>query len=96
MRILVMQGSPRKDGLTASMAKEALSGAESAGAQTELIHLCELELEACRACDEDGWGRCRRESLCVIEDDMEQLRDKMAGADGIVLSTPVYFGDSGP
>lgn len=88
-----MQGSPRKDGLTDSMAKEALSGAESAGAQTEMIHLCELELEACRACDEDGWGRCRRESLCVIEDDMEQLRDKMAGADGIVLSTPVYFGD---
>jgi multimeric flavodoxin WrbA len=93
MRILVMQGSPGKDGLTASMAKEALSGAESAGAQTELIHLCELELEACRACDEDGWGRCRRESLCVIEDDMEQVRSKIEQVHGIVLSTPVYFGD---
>jgi multimeric flavodoxin WrbA len=75
------------------MAKQALAGAESAGAEVELVHLCKLNLGACRACDEDGWGRCRRESLCIIEDDIEQLRDKIAGADGIVLSTPVYFGD---
>jgi len=75
------------------MAKEAVAGAESAGAEVELVHLRKLKLEACRACDEDGWGRCRRESLCIIEDDMEQLRDKIADADGIVLSTPVYFGD---
>lgn len=92
MRILVMQASPNEDGLTASMAKEAMAGAKAAGADTELVHLRELKLEACRACD-DGWGKCRRESLCIIEDDIEMVRDKMAAADGIVLSTPVYFGD---
>ncbi len=92
MRILVTQGSPNEDGLTASMAKDAMAGAEAAGAETELVHLCKLKLEACRACD-DGWGKCRRESLCIIEDDIEMVRDKMAAADGIVLSTPVYFGD---
>lgn len=92
MRVLVMQASPNEDGLTASMAKESLAGAVAAGAQTELVHLRKLELGACLACD-DGWGRCRRESLCVIEDDLEEVRDKIAAADGIVLSTPVYFGD---
>ncbi len=92
MRILVMQGSPNEDGLTASMAKEAMAGAKAAGADTELVHLRKLKLEACRACD-DGWGKGRRESLCIIEDDIEMVRDKMAAADGIVLSTPVYFGD---
>jgi multimeric flavodoxin WrbA len=92
MRILVMQASPNEDGLTATMAKGAMAGAEAAGAETELVHLRKQELGACQACD-DGWGKCRRESLCVIEDDLEQVRDKMAAADGIVLSTPVYFGD---
>jgi len=92
MRILVMQASPNEDGLTASMAKEALAGAQAAGAQTELAHLRKLKLEACRACEE-GWGKCRRESLCIIEDDMELVRGKIAAADGLVLSTPVYFGD---
>jgi len=92
MRILVMQASPNEDGLTASMAKEAMAGAEAAGAETELVHLRQHELGACLAC-EDGWGKCRRESLCIIEDDLEAVRDKIAGADGIVLSTPVYFGD---
>jgi len=93
VKILVMQASPNEDGLTASMAKEAMAGAEAAGAETELVHLRKLQLAACNPEDEDGWGRCRRESLCVIEDDLEMVRGKIAAADGIVLSTPVYFGD---
>jgi multimeric flavodoxin WrbA len=92
MKILVMQASPNLDGLTATMAKEAMAGAKAAGAEVELVNLKKQKLEACTACD-DGWGRCRRESLCIIEDDMELIRDKMAEADGIVLSTPVYFGE---
>lgn len=92
MKILVMQASPNEDGLTAGMAKEAMAGAEAAGATTELLHLRKMKLGACLACD-DGWGRCRRESLCIIEDDLELVREKMAEADGIILSIPVYFGD---
>jgi multimeric flavodoxin WrbA len=92
MRILVMQASPNLDGLTARMAKEAMAGVQAAGAEAELLNLRKLKLEACLACD-DGWGKCRRESLCIIEDDLEMVREKMAASDGFVLSTPVYFGD---
>ena len=92
MRILGLQASPNEDGLTARMAKQALAGAEAAGAQTELVHLRKQKLDACLACD-DGWGKCRREGICIIEDDLELIRGKIAEADGIVLSTPVYFGD---
>jgi multimeric flavodoxin WrbA len=92
MRVLVLQASPNEDGLTATMAKEAMAGAQAAGAEAELVHLKKMKLEACLAC-EDGWGRCRRESLCIIEDDLESVRTKMSDADGIVLSTPVYFGE---
>jgi multimeric flavodoxin WrbA len=92
MRILILQASPNEDGLTATMAKEAMAGAQAAGADTELVHLKEMKLDACLAC-EDGWGKCRRESLCIIEDDMEMVRANMGQADGVILSTPVYFGD---
>jgi multimeric flavodoxin WrbA len=92
MKILAMQASPNVDGLTAKMAKEAMAGAQAAKAEVELLNLCHMKLGACRQCD-DGWGKCRREGLCIIEDDLEVLRDKMAQADGLILSTPVYFGD---
>jgi len=92
MKIVVLHASPNEDGLTATMAKAAEVGATAAGAETELVQLKKLKLDACLACD-DGWGKCRRESLCIIEDDLELVRDKMAAADGVVVSTPVYFGD---
>ena len=92
MRVLGIQTSPNSDGLTAAIAASALEGAQSAGADTELVHLKQLKIESCRQC-ENGWGRCRREGVCVIEDDFEGVRDKMRTADALVLSTPVYFGD---
>jgi len=92
MRILVMQASPNLDGLTARMAKQAMAGAEAARAETEMLDLRKLKLGACLACD-DGWGKCRREGYCIIEDDLELVRGKIAACDGFVLSTPVYFGD---
>jgi len=92
MRILALVGSPNQDGLTARMAKQALAGAQTAGGEIELVNLCDLKLDACLQCD-DGWGKCRDESLCIIEDDLELVRGKMAAADGLVLSTPVYWGN---
>jgi len=92
MKVIAIQTSPNEDGLTATIAQMALDGAKAAGAGTELIHLCNANLEACRQC-ENGWGRCRREGLCVIEDDFEGLRQRMGAADALVISTPVYFGD---
>lgn len=92
MKVIGIQTSPNKDGLTATIAQMALDGAASAGAQTELVHLKAANIEACRQC-ENGWGRCRREGLCIIEDDFEGLRQRMATADAFVISTPVYFGD---
>jgi multimeric flavodoxin WrbA len=93
MKVLAIQASPGEDGLTASMAKAAMAGAQAAGAEAELVHACQLKLESCRQCQADGWGDCRRIGECVIGDDMEALRTKMSLADGIILATPVYWGD---
>ena len=92
MRIIAIQASPNIDGLTATCAKDVLRGAKEAGAEVELVDLCRLSIEHCRQCDE-GWGSCRSEGRCVIEDDFQALREKLWAAEALVLSTPVYYGD---
>jgi len=92
MKILAIQTSPNVNGLTAGMAVAALVGADSAGAETELLHLRQMNIETCRACGQ-GWGRCREENLCVIEDDLQGVREAIGQADGLIVSTPVYFGE---
>jgi multimeric flavodoxin WrbA len=92
MKVIALQASPNTDGLTATTALAALRGAEAAGAETELIHLRKQTIEGCRACG-DGWGICRRESVCVIEDDFAAIRESIGAADALVIALPVYFGE---
>ena len=93
MKVLGIQTSANDDGLTAKCAQTALESAKSAGAEIELVHLNKLNIESCRAC-ERGWGICRTENRCIIEDDdFDSLRQKMNAADGLVFASPVYFSD---
>lgn len=92
MRVVAIQSSPNLDGLTSSLAKAVLRGVEAEGGETELIHLNRLEMKPCIAC-ENGWGICRREGVCILEDDFESLRWKINEADALVFATPVYWHD---
>lgn len=92
MRVIGIQSSPNMDGLTCQLTQAVLEGAESEGAETELIHLNKLDIESCKAHDR-GWGTCRSKGKCMIRDDFKNLREKINQADALVFSTPVYFGD---
>lgn len=92
MRVVSIQSSPNLNGLTSSLAQAFLKGVEAEGGKTELIHLNKLDIKPCIACDQ-GWGRCRTEGICILQDDFEVLRKKIAEADALVFATPVYFGD---
>ncbi len=92
MKVIAVQSSPNLNGLTSSLAQAFLKGVEAEGGQTELIHLNKLDIKPCIACDR-GWGRCRTEGICILKDDFETLRKKIAQADALVFATPVYFGD---
>jgi multimeric flavodoxin WrbA len=92
MKCIAIQSSPNLNGLTASLAEAVLKGVESEDGTTELIHLNQLDIEPCIACD-SGWGSCREENICILEDDFEAIRKKMAEADAIVFATPVYWHD---
>ena len=93
MQILILSGSRNREGQTARAIKAITRGIAEAGGQSETVFLTELSLERCRQCDPDGWGLCRREGKCIIEDDFSTAVDKVKAADVIVFANPVYFGD---
>ena len=93
MNVLAVLGSRNPNGQTARAANALLQGMTGAGSETEKVFLPEVEIERCRQCEESGWGLCRTEGRCTIEDDFAGLVDKLQEADVVVFATPVYFGD---
>lgn len=87
-KILVVIGSPRRNGNSASLAREAATGAKEAGAKVETIFLQGMNIQPCTACD-----ACRRKLKkdCILKDDMRALYPKMKAADGIVIASPIYW-----
>ncbi len=90
MKILGMVGSYRRNGNSEILAKEALMGAEEAGAEVELLHMTDYRIEACQ-----GFGLCLfRKEGCHIVDDLKLIWSKIDDSDGILLSVPCYFLES--
>lgn len=86
-RILVLAGSPRKNGNSALLCREFERGAKEAGHNVELICLRDKNIGYCLAC-----YYCKsHDGVCVIKDDMAEILDKMNAADVIVMASPVYF-----
>ena len=92
MSVLVLWSSPNQDGLTASAAHRVAMGLSAGGAEVEELCLNSYSLEHCRACG-NGWGPCRAEGSCVIDDDFAALYEKLVAAQGIVFVTAVYWHD---
>ncbi|MFC1525631.1 flavodoxin family protein [Candidatus Latescibacterota bacterium] len=93
MKAVMVIGSRNPEGQTARAAKGLGAGLQSEGVDVEEVYLPEITLERCRQCENDGWGTCRSEGSCVIDDDFAGLVDRLAEADVAVFATPVYFGD---
>jgi len=93
MKILAISGSRNPEGQTARAMNAFLNGAASAGASAEKVFLPAVAIERCRQCDAEGWGLCRKEARCVIEDDFAALVERVRGCDALVVATPVYYDD---
>jgi multimeric flavodoxin WrbA len=92
MNVLVISSSPNRDGLTAACASAAVEGALLAGGRAEEVRLNDLHVGMCEACD-NGWGTCREDHECQVEDDFQALHARVLQADAYVLVTPVYWHD---
>jgi multimeric flavodoxin WrbA len=91
MTVLMISGSRNPEGQTATAAKAFLKGAGSGGESVESVFLPTLEIERCRQCEDNGWGICRTEGQCIIEDDFAGLVDRIREAKGLVFANPVYY-----
>ncbi|NYB52444.1 MAG: flavodoxin family protein [Methanobacteriaceae archaeon] len=87
-KIIGIVGSPRKDGNTENLVKEALKAAGKVGAETEIITLADKEIEPCVACD-----ICKATGECAIYDDVPDILRKMLDSHGLIIGSPVYFGN---
>ena len=85
--VLLIKGSPRKHGNTATMADAFAKGAEESGHTVTQVWLREKQIGDCLGC-----GVCQGNGgNCVQKDDMIPLYEKMKAADVIVFASPVYF-----
>ena len=93
MKVVAFNGSPRKDGNTATLLGAVLRELEAQGIETELVHL-KGPLSGCIAC-----FKCheKKDGRCALDKDMvNECIEKMNGADGIILGSPTYFADLTP
>jgi multimeric flavodoxin WrbA len=86
MNLLGLSFSPREQGNTELLLGEVFAGATELGATAELYRVATKRIAPC-----DGCGSCFKTGECHIQDDMQELYQKMLRADGIVFGTPVYF-----
>lgn len=91
VKVLAINGSPRKDGNTSILLHTMLRELEKEGVGTEMIQLGGKTVHGCMACMKCFENRDRK---CVIDDDIvNTCIEKMIGADGILFGSPVYFLD---
>jgi len=87
MKVLGIVTSPRRGANSQTLVGHILAGAKEAGAKTEMVRLCLMNIQPCLGCN-----KCRNGEGCIIEDDMEKLCGKLAEADVVVLGSPIYWG----
>ncbi len=93
MKVIAINGSPRKNWNTATLLNKALEGAAAQGADTELIHLYDLTYKGCTSCFACKMIDGKQQGRCAMNDDLTPILRKIEDeADAIVLGSPIYFG----
>ena len=92
MTVLAINGSPRKKWNTAMLLEKTLEGAASQGAETELVHLYDLDYKGCTSCFACKLKGGKSYGRCAMSDGLTPLLAKIDTADAFVLGSPIYFG----
>jgi multimeric flavodoxin WrbA len=85
-KILAVYGSPRRNGNTDTLLKQAVRGAQDKGANVKEYILSDMKISPCL----EIYG-CKKTGRCVIKDDFQQLHDELETCDGIMLASPIFF-----
>ena len=85
-RVTGFCGSPRKGLNTESLVKKVLEGAENKGAEIKLYNLAKMNISGCKGC-----LACRKDGICSIKDDMQEIIAEIKNSDAVVIGSPVYM-----
>jgi multimeric flavodoxin WrbA len=86
MKVLMINGSPRKEGNTAIALNEMVKIFEREGVETEIVQVGGLDVRGCVACN-----YCGSHGKCVHDDIVNEIAAKFEKADGLVVASPVYY-----
>ena len=86
MKIVLLEGSPNKNGSSNMLAEQFRKGAEEAGHSVQMIDAAHADIHPCIGCIHCGY-----EGPCVQKDDVNEIRQKILDADMMVFVTPLYY-----
>lgn len=86
MKVLIINGSPRKNGNTSVALREAEKIFESEGIDYETLQIGGMDIRGCIAC-----GSCFKNGKCAFSDIVNEAAPKFEAADGLIVATPVYY-----
>ena len=86
MKVLLINGSPRKNGNTSLALAEMVKIFEAEGVETEIIQIGNMDIRGCIAC-----CSCKENHRCVFDDIVNETAPKLEEADGLVIASPVYY-----
>ena len=89
MNVLMLNGSPRRNGNTALALSEMEKVFREEGIETEIVHIGNMDIRGCISC-----GSCAKTGRCAINDIVNDLSAKFELADGLVVGAPVYYGSA--
>jgi multimeric flavodoxin WrbA len=86
-KTILISGSPKSDGNTAQLMNECAKVIQEQGGEAEVISFAGMSIHSCNAC-----GKCSETGKCDIDDGLNEIIDKIRGAKGLIVGSPVYFG----
>ncbi len=92
MKVVAVNGSPRKGWNTHRLLESALEGAKSNGAEAGIYNLYDLNFRGCISCFACKMPRGNSHGKCALKDDLSPVLEDIASADALILGSPIYFG----
>lgn len=86
MKVLMLNGSPRSEGNTATALREMRDIFEKEGIEVEYVQVGHMAIRGCTAC-----ASCFKTGRCAIDDIVNELAPKLEECDGLVVGSPVYY-----
>lgn len=93
MKVIAINGSSRKNKNSKEMLNNAVLGAQSVGAEVEVIDLADLDYTGCRSCFACKMVGGKSFGRCIVNDGLKDVLDKVLSADAVIIATPIYFAD---